>query len=86
MNAPKSFRDEMVFGAFKSLKHEHVFIEEDGITKMIDLFHFEAPLGPLGHLVNVLFLKRYMRNFLLERNRAIKQKAEEKQLFSKLKT
>tara|TARA_B100001063_G_scaffold247044_1_gene289709 strand:- start:59708 stop:59878 length:171 start_codon:yes stop_codon:yes gene_type:complete len=53
---------------------------------MIDLFHFEAPLGPLGHLANVLFLKRYMKNFLLERNRAIKQKAEEKQLFSKLKT
>ncbi|MAC93916.1 MAG: hypothetical protein CMC96_00295 [Flavobacteriales bacterium] len=55
-------------------------------TLMIDLFHFEAPLGPLGHLANVLFLKRYMKNFLLERNRAIKQKAEEKQLFSKLKT
>jgi len=77
MNAPRSFRDEMVFGAFKSLKHEHIFIEEDGMTKMIDLFHFEAPLGILGRLANVLFLKRYMKNFLLERNQALKAKAEE---------
>lgn len=77
MNAPKSFRDEMVFGAFKSLKHEHVFIEEEGITSMIDFFHFEAPWGLIGRLANVLFLKRYMRNFLLERNQAIKTSAEE---------
>lgn len=77
MNAPKSFRDEMVFGAFKSLKHEHVFIENEGITSMIDFFYFEAPLGLIGRLANVLFLKRYMENFLLERNRALKAKAEE---------
>ncbi|MEQ8908895.1 MAG: hypothetical protein RIC95_06870 [Vicingaceae bacterium] len=80
MNAPKSFRDEMVFGAFKSMKHEHVFIDKDGYTEMIDLFHFEAPLGPLGRLASVLFLKRYMRNFLLERNGALKAKVEEMSL------
>ena len=112
MNAPHSFRDEMIYGAFKSIKHEHFFYLESastslrtghsyhknttdrhnkpsrahekmnspekqkGATIMVDLFHFQSPLGIVGKLANVLFLKQYMSHFLRVRNEAIKRKAE----------
>ena len=75
MNPPYSFTDEMVKGIFKSLKHEHLFSEENGITTMVDLFYFEAPLGLLGKLANILVLKKYMTHFLRVRNAAIKKSA-----------
>jgi ligand-binding SRPBCC domain-containing protein len=76
MNAPHSFKDEMVFGAFKSMKHDHAFFEENGLTTMIDFFHFESPFGLIGKLFNSFVLKSYLRKFLKERNKAIKEKAE----------
>jgi hypothetical protein len=44
---------------------------------MTDEFDFTAPLGPLGRLANPLFLTRYMRRLLLERNAYLKRVAEE---------
>ncbi|XCF05695.1 SRPBCC family protein [Tamlana crocina] len=75
-DAPYYFVDEMVFGAFKSFKHEHRFREENGKTVMTDIFDFKAPYGALGKLANVLFLKRYMFSLLKRRNRFLKEKAE----------
>ena len=45
-------------------------------TIMRDEFSFESPLGVLGRIANALVLTRYMRAFLLERNRVIKATAE----------
>lgn len=75
-DAPNYFVDEMVFGAFKSFRHEHRFIENNGKTIMTDTFDFEAPYGVLGKFVNWLFLKRYMTNLLKSRNNFLKEKAE----------
>jgi ligand-binding SRPBCC domain-containing protein len=76
--SPNRFTDEQVKGAFKSFKHEHVFIsEEKGKTLMIDIFEFQSPYGTFGKLANRLFLKRYMTNLLTTRNGFLKQKAEE---------
>ncbi|TBM99758.1 cell division protein [Hyunsoonleella flava] len=74
--SPIFFVDEMVFGAFKSFRHEHIFKEKDSGTIMIDKFYFESPLGILGHAANTLFLKRYMLKLLKTRNAVIKNKAE----------
>ena len=76
MNSPHSFTDEMLKGAFKSIKHEHLFSHKDGITTMIDNFHFESPFGVIGQLFNSLILKKYMTRFLEERNAVIKIAAE----------
>ncbi len=76
IESPTYFVDEMVKGAFKSIRHEHLFAHNNGITTMTDQFYFEAPFGLLGKLVNSVILKRYMTNFLLERNKAIKLAAE----------
>ena len=75
-NRPNFFVDEMVQGAFKSLRHEHHFIATEEGTIMKDIFDFESPLGVLGKLANVLFLKAYMINFLKNRNKIIKEFAE----------
>ncbi|WP_282042534.1 SRPBCC family protein [Winogradskyella flava] len=75
--SPNYFVDEMVSGAFKSFKHEHIFQSIDGDTLMIDKFHFESPFGVLGKLVNTLFLKRYMTNLLITRNKFLKIKTED---------
>jgi len=73
---PYYFTDEMVNGAFKSFRHDHLFSTIDGNTIMKDVFDFESPMGSIGKLVNFLFLTRYMRKLLLIRNQVIKQVAE----------
>lgn len=76
MKKPDRFIDEMQKGAFKSLRHQHVFKSVNGKTQMIDIFEFESPLGMIGKFVNKIFLTQYLKNFLLERNSLIKAKAE----------
>lgn len=73
---PNYFADEMVMGAFESYKHEHFFIELGSKTIMRDKFYFKSPYGPLGLIVNSLFLKRYMTNLLTMRGEALKKIAE----------
>jgi ligand-binding SRPBCC domain-containing protein len=75
-NRPRYFVDEMVTGAFASFRHEHLFLENEGSTQMVDVFVYQAPLGVLGKIADALFLKAYMRNLLKERNRVIKEYAE----------
>ena len=74
---PNSFTDEMLKGAFKSFKHEHIFETlNNGGTLMIDLFDYKSPLGLLGIAADFLFLKKYMTNLLVKRNETIKSFAE----------
>jgi len=73
---PNSFTDEMLKGAFKSFKHEHIFETLNSGTLMIDLFDYKSPLGLLGVAADFLFLKKYMTNLLIKRNETIKSFAE----------
>lgn len=73
---PHSFTDEMVSGAFKSFEHHHTFLDSNGQVTMADIFCYKSPLGWLGNLADILFLKRYMRRFLITRNKTIKEYAE----------
>lgn len=75
-NPPNFFVDEMEKGAFKSMRHEHYFFSSEDGTVMKDVFKYRAPLGILGWIANQLFLKAYMTNFLKERNRILKEYAE----------
>jgi len=81
---PCYFTDEMVTGPFKSFKHEHIFTEDKGVVTMTDIFDYRSPLGVLGHIADALFLKRYMVNLLKERNRVVKQYAEDPELYKKV--
>ena len=73
---PNMFRDVMLKGSFKSMKHLHKFEKEGNKTKMIDEFEFESPFGLVGRIANSLFLKNYMSNFLIEKNKELKKIAE----------
>ncbi len=74
---PRHFRDSMVRGAFARFDHDHWF-EPDGAggTRIRDRFDYDAPLGPLGVLADLLFLERYMRRLLAGRNAVVKAVAE----------
>ncbi len=76
MESPHYFEDVMVKGAFKSIQHRHTFEENNGVTSMKDIFKYETPYGIFGKLFDVLVLKKYMTNLLLERNRVIQQVSE----------
>lgn len=76
MEKPHQFTDEMQKGAFRLLRHQHIFKSVNGQTVMTDIFEFESPLGIIGKIFNKIFLENYLKNFLLERNNLIKTKAE----------
>ncbi len=77
MERPRHFRDSMVSGPFRLLDHDHFF--EDlpaGRTAMKDVLVYASPLGPIGRIADILFLQRYMRRLLQERNAGLKRLAE----------
>ncbi|WP_341220792.1 SRPBCC family protein [Polaribacter atrinae] len=74
--APTFFADEMVCGAFKSFRHEHYLELKEGKVIVKDVFQYVSPFGFLGKLADFIFLKNYMKNFLVERNKVIKVYAE----------
>ncbi|MGC2618320.1 MAG: SRPBCC family protein [Acidobacteriaceae bacterium] len=74
-DSPHHFQDRMVRGAFRFFKHDHWFVERDGMTEMRDVLRFAAPFWILGVLVEPL-LRGYLRRFLRERNSVIREMAE----------
>jgi ligand-binding SRPBCC domain-containing protein len=76
MQTPVSFTDEMIKGDFKSFCHQHFFKTIDNGTIMIDILEFESPYGSIGKIFNTIYLKKYLENFLITRNKTIKEYAE----------
>ena len=73
---PRYFRDTMIRGAFASFEHDHFFTPlPDSRTEMRDHLVFRSPLGLFGRLAD-LFLRGYLRRFLVARNAVIRQAAE----------
>lgn len=68
LDRPYRFVDEQLAGPFAHWHHEHLFTPVDGGTHMVDVIDFRAPLGPLGALVDRLFLTRYMTKLIRQRN------------------
>ncbi len=69
MEAPDYFVDEQVKGPFRRFRHVHEFLVEGEETVMIDRIEFTAPFGPIGRIVEKLFLARYLRHLIDTRNR-----------------
>lgn len=76
MKKGEMFIDEQVQGDFKIMKHEHHFKPCDNGTILIDLLHFEIPYGIFGEWFNSLYLTKYMKRLLEQRNKVIKEVAE----------
>lgn len=76
MEAPYRFVDEMTHGVFQSFTHLHEFRSIKGGTRMDDIFTYAAPFGVLGAIANKLFLKKYMKNFIIQQAENLKVIAE----------
>ena len=76
MNRPFSFTDESVSGDLRNMKHEHNFRTIDNGTVMIDIFSYDIAYGPIGKLINKMYLVKYLEQLLEERNAMIKEYAE----------
>jgi len=54
---------------------------------MTDFFYYKSPFGFLGKIADKMFLKKYMTELLVERNRIVKEFAESekwKEIITKL--
>jgi ligand-binding SRPBCC domain-containing protein len=76
MEGPFFFEDRMIKGPFKRIRHRHYFWLKNGKTIMKDVFEFNSPMGWLGRLVDKLYLRKYLEEFILNRNIQIKDFAE----------
>lgn len=61
------FTDEQVRGPFRTLRHQHLFVDEPGGCVMIDRLSFTAPLGVLGLITESLVLRSYLTRLLRRR-------------------
>lgn len=68
VDPPRGFSDRQIAGPFRDFLHEHRFEKHPAGTLMRDTVTFHSPLGPLGQLVDAMFLRAYMRRLIQERN------------------
>lgn len=76
LDEPHRFVDEQVRGPFKRFYHEHIFEPHAGGTRMLDHIEFDAPLGPLGDLVERVILGSYLPKLIRERNQYLRRELE----------
>ena len=76
LDRPKRFVDETVEGAFASLRHTHEFFVEGTSVLMRDTLTWRSPLGPLGVVADLLFVRRHMHEFMVSKQRQLKADAE----------
>ena len=73
---PKRFVDEMVEGAFASLRHTHEFFVEGASVLMRDTLTWRSPLGPLGVIADKLFVRRHLHDYMVTKQSDLKVHAE----------
>ncbi|WP_307359057.1 SRPBCC family protein [Microbacterium murale] len=71
IDPPRRFCDRQTKGPFAAFHHEHVFEEHPEGTLMRDTVTFRSPFGPIGSLVDRLFMGEYMRRLIDERNEVL---------------
>jgi ligand-binding SRPBCC domain-containing protein len=70
-NPPYEFVDEQLRGPYALWFHRHLFKPVPGGTEMTDSVHYALPLGPLGALAHVLFVKRQVRGIFEYRTKVL---------------
>jgi ligand-binding SRPBCC domain-containing protein len=73
---PTRFVDEMVKGAFASLRHVHEFVVDGASVVMRDTLTWRSPLGFLGVVADKLFVEGHMRAFMVKKQSELKEYAE----------
>jgi ligand-binding SRPBCC domain-containing protein len=68
------FIDEQRFGPYKFWHHQHIFIEENGKTRMKDIIHYGLPLGIFGR-IGVGFVKKQLEEIFDYRHKKLEDMA-----------
>jgi ligand-binding SRPBCC domain-containing protein len=76
IDPPRRFLDRQIKGPFAAFDHEHVFEEHPYGTLMRDTITLRSPFGPIGALVDRLFMRQYMRRVIDERGAALAEALE----------
>lgn len=69
-----SFIDEQRFGPYRLWHHRHTFEEIEGGVLMKDLVHYVMPLGWLGSLAHVLFVRRKLERIFDFRRKVLEER------------
>jgi len=69
VRAPYFFVDEQRIGPYALWHHEHELKEIPGGVEMIDRITYRVPLGPLGKLLNALFIRRQLESIFAYRRK-----------------
>lgn len=67
------FVDEQRFGPYKFWHHKHFFEEIPEGVLMTDLIHYSIPLGPIGDLMNKLFVRKQLEDIFSYRTKKIEE-------------
>jgi ligand-binding SRPBCC domain-containing protein len=70
---PHTFRDVQIIGVYRLWDHRHRFWAERGGTAIEDVVVYAPPLGPLGALMNRLFIDRQLCDIFDYRRRRIEE-------------
>ena len=76
---PGYFQDTMSRGAFKRFRHDHFFeVDPNDHSRAVmrDVIDFASPFGPLGWLVDRVFMANYLRRLIAERGRVLRDEAQ----------
>ena len=68
------FIDEQRSGPYALWHHQHHFRPAPGGVEMIDLLHYKLPLGWLGDLAHVLFVRRRIEDIFNYRQRILEKR------------
>jgi ligand-binding SRPBCC domain-containing protein len=71
-----TFVDEMIKGRFKSFHHKHIFIDQNGSTKMQDIITYKTPYGLAGEFFDKTVLYNYLTRLIKKRNAHLKYTLE----------
>jgi ligand-binding SRPBCC domain-containing protein len=69
----KFFVDEQRFGPYSMWHHQHHFKKVEGGVEMTDIVHYKLPLGFLGDIAQVLFVKKQLKEIFDYRFKAVEE-------------
>lgn len=73
VEAGRFFVDEQRVGPYALWHHQHHFEAVEGGVKMTDLVHYRLPLGFLGRLAHVLFVRRQLEGIFDFRQKKLEE-------------
>ena len=67
------FIDDQRVGPYALWHHQHHFKAVEGGTEMTDILHYQVPFGPIGSIVNWLFVERMIEKIFKYREAAVEK-------------